>query len=146
MALAPRIVQNMPDCFRRQPITVLQPASITPEPMNQVLTAELWVAHTLGVALEVVRLGANLFQNFGIGGFGGAQREDQLFDLALVEEPFLVDLDPGLLPGWIVDTVCGPIPAVLSVIQIDDLRTEVLSWPAAGSGNCNNRLRAAAPT
>ena len=34
MALAPRIVQNMPDCFRRQPITVLQPPSITPEPMN----------------------------------------------------------------------------------------------------------------
>src|ERR1039457_465678 len=28
MALAPRTVQNMPDCLRREPITVLQPASI----------------------------------------------------------------------------------------------------------------------
>ena len=27
MALAPRTVQNMPDCLRREPITVLQPAS-----------------------------------------------------------------------------------------------------------------------
>src|ERR1700686_4178890 len=34
MALAPRTVQNMPDCLSRDPITVLHPASITPEPMN----------------------------------------------------------------------------------------------------------------
>jgi hypothetical protein len=35
IALAPRTVQNIPDCFRRELITVLQPASITPEPMNR---------------------------------------------------------------------------------------------------------------
>jgi hypothetical protein len=34
MALAPRTVRNMPDCFRRDPATDLQPASITPEPAN----------------------------------------------------------------------------------------------------------------
>src|ERR1039458_7579001 len=35
MALAPRTVQNIPDCLRRTPITVLQPASITPDPTNK---------------------------------------------------------------------------------------------------------------
>jgi putative transposase len=35
MALAPRTVQNMPDCLQREPMTVLQPASITPEPTNR---------------------------------------------------------------------------------------------------------------
>ena len=34
MALAPRTVQNIPDCLRREPITDLQPASITPEPVS----------------------------------------------------------------------------------------------------------------
>src|SRR5258708_2871608 len=32
MALAPRTDQRIPDCFRRSPITVRQPASTTPEP------------------------------------------------------------------------------------------------------------------
>src|SRR6266481_1578027 len=32
MALAPRTDQCIPDCLRRSPITVRQPASITPEP------------------------------------------------------------------------------------------------------------------
>src|ERR1035437_5338382 len=32
MALAPRTVQNIPERFRRDPMTDLQPASITPEP------------------------------------------------------------------------------------------------------------------
>ena len=35
IALAPFTVQNMPDCFSREPITVLHPASITPEPTNR---------------------------------------------------------------------------------------------------------------
>lgn len=35
MALAPRTVQNMPDRLRREPMTALQPASITPEPTNR---------------------------------------------------------------------------------------------------------------
>src|SRR5207247_2235386 len=34
MALAPRTVQRIPDCLRRRPMMVLQPASITPEPTN----------------------------------------------------------------------------------------------------------------
>ena len=32
---APRTVQNIPDCLRREPITVLHPASMTPEPTNK---------------------------------------------------------------------------------------------------------------
>ena len=35
MALAPRTVQNIPDCLRRLPMTVLHPASITPVPTNK---------------------------------------------------------------------------------------------------------------
>ena len=35
MALAPATVQRMPDCLRRWPMTVLQPASITPDPTNK---------------------------------------------------------------------------------------------------------------
>ena len=34
MALAPRTDQRMPDCLRRSPMTVRQPASTTPEPMK----------------------------------------------------------------------------------------------------------------
>ena len=34
-ALAPATVQRMPDCLRRWPITVLQPASTTPEPTKK---------------------------------------------------------------------------------------------------------------
>jgi len=35
MALTPRTVQNMPDPLQRDPIRVLQPASMTPEPTNR---------------------------------------------------------------------------------------------------------------
>jgi len=35
MALAPLTVQCMPDSFKRWPITVLQPASTTPDPTNK---------------------------------------------------------------------------------------------------------------
>ncbi len=35
MALAPRTVQRMPDCLRRWPMIVLQPASTTPEPTKR---------------------------------------------------------------------------------------------------------------
>jgi hypothetical protein len=35
MTLAPPTVQNIPDCLTREPITVLQPASTTPEPINR---------------------------------------------------------------------------------------------------------------
>src|SRR5215469_6396940 len=56
MALAHRTVQNIPACLRREPITVLHPASIG-------------IAHTIRVGFEVICLGANLL---GHGGWAGA--------------------------------------------------------------------------
>jgi hypothetical protein len=67
MALAPRTDQNMPDCLRREPITALHPASMTPEPTNQVLAAKPGVAHALGIPLKVICLDAKLLDDFGIG-------------------------------------------------------------------------------
>jgi hypothetical protein len=58
MALAPRTVQNMPDCLRRDPITVRHPASITPEPMN--LLAEFGIPHTVFIPFKVVGLDAKV--------------------------------------------------------------------------------------
>jgi len=52
MALAARTVQNIPD-LQREPMTVLQPASMTPEP-TEVLTAEFGVAHTRGVGFKEI--------------------------------------------------------------------------------------------
>src|ERR1017187_7891631 len=37
--VAARTVQNMLDCLQREPITVLQPASMTPEPTNRCVSA-----------------------------------------------------------------------------------------------------------
>ncbi len=65
--LAPRTVQNMPDCFRREPITVLQPHFNHTRADEQMLTAKVWISHTLGISLKVFRLSASLFQRFGIG-------------------------------------------------------------------------------
>src|SRR6266446_2647204 len=64
---------------------------------EQVLTAELWVSHSLGISLKVFRLSANLVQNLGIGRFGGAQRENELFDFSLIEQALLAALHPGFL-------------------------------------------------
>jgi predicted nucleic acid-binding protein len=52
MELAPRTVQNMPDCFRRDPMTVLQPASITPEPAKRCWRRDSWLRNR---AVETVR-------------------------------------------------------------------------------------------
>jgi hypothetical protein len=46
------------------------------------------LAHTLGVALKVVRFGASLFQHVGIGELHGAQCEDQFFDFPLWNRRF----------------------------------------------------------
>ena len=35
MALAPSTDQNMPDCLSPVPMTILQPASMTPEPTQR---------------------------------------------------------------------------------------------------------------
>src|SRR5690242_5190173 len=59
---------------------------------EQMLTAELGIAHTLGVPVEVNRLDAKLVGDLGIGGFDGPQRADQLFDLPVVK-PVLLDHD-----------------------------------------------------
>lgn len=58
-----------------------------------------------------------------VDGIRQTTRSEASDDLALVEEALLVDLHPGLLPGWIVGTQsAGQVPQVLaSVIQIDDL-------------------------
>jgi hypothetical protein len=54
MVLAPRTAQNIPDRFSR-PSTVLQPASMTPEP-----------THTFFIRFEVVDFRADLFCQIGM--------------------------------------------------------------------------------
>lgn len=39
---------------------------------EQMLLAELGVAHSFGVGFKVIRLGAKLFQNVGMGAIGSA--------------------------------------------------------------------------
>jgi len=63
---------------------------------KQVLAAKLWVAHTLGVSLKIVRLDAQLLDDFGIGCIDGAKREDKFFDLSLVQQA-LMFFHPGFL-------------------------------------------------
>jgi hypothetical protein len=63
MALAPLTVQNIPDCFRREPMTVLHPASITPGADEQVLSAEFGIAHALGVIVKVGGLNSDGVRN-----------------------------------------------------------------------------------
>jgi hypothetical protein len=50
MALAPRTDQRIPDCFRRSPMTVRQPASTTPEPAK--LSGAYLMEHGLPLFLE----------------------------------------------------------------------------------------------
>ena len=71
MALAPRTVQNMPDCLRRLPITLLQPASIT-DTDDEMLAPELGVAHALAISLEVSGGLADGCGEFRRGCFQGA--------------------------------------------------------------------------
>src|SRR5665213_962883 len=96
MAFAPVTVQNMPDRLRREPMTVLQPASITPEPMNKVLASEFWIAHALGVALEVSGLDSDGVCNRGSAAIDASEKLYQLFDIAAVGFG-LVTEDPLLL-------------------------------------------------
>ncbi len=67
MALAPRTVQNIPDCLRREPMTVLQPASNDAGADKQMLATEFGIAPALGISLKVFGLGANLLGNFDSG-------------------------------------------------------------------------------
>jgi len=56
MALAPRSVQNMPDCLRRLAMTVLQAASMTPEPTKRWSRRNAG-AHAFAIAIEIVGFG-----------------------------------------------------------------------------------------
>ena len=61
------------------------------------LFAERWIAHPFCVALEVFGLDTNLFGHFGVVGLYGTQAQHQLFDLPIVEKPFLMSLHPLFL-------------------------------------------------
>ena len=61
IALAPRTVQNMPDCFKREPMPLLQPAKHS-RADKQMLAPKLWVAHPLSILVEVVGFVAELFK------------------------------------------------------------------------------------
>ena len=64
---------------------------------KQMLASKFGIAHAVSVPREVVGLDTNLLEYFGIGGIDDAKLANQLFDFALVEQPFLVDLHPGFL-------------------------------------------------
>jgi hypothetical protein len=55
MALAPRRVQNVPDCLSRDPMMVLHPASITPESMKRCCFRKMG-AHATDVVRKVFPL------------------------------------------------------------------------------------------
>jgi hypothetical protein len=69
---------------------------------EQVLTTVLRIAHTVGISLKIIRFGADLVRKFGVGPLDRAQRKNQLFDFAFIEQPLLVKLNPGLLLRGIV--------------------------------------------
>jgi len=63
MALAPRTVQNMPDCLRREPITVFHPASMAPEPTNKCRRRN-WGSACAGASRKMICLDAKPFHDF----------------------------------------------------------------------------------
>jgi hypothetical protein len=91
---------------------------------EEVLTAELRITRTAGVALEVVGLGANLFLDLDIGGMDGAQRNDQLFNFPFIGQALLVSLYPGLpIHGIVGVPLACQLPQMLArAIEIDDER------------------------
>ena len=84
MALFPSTVQNMPDCLSRDPITVLQAASITPEP-TKTLLAEFWILNSVSVPFEVVGFNAKSIQQFWFACWKATEFGDHAIDLALVQ-------------------------------------------------------------
>jgi hypothetical protein len=64
MALAPRTVQNMPDCLRRDPTTVFTCSVDRPGAEEHTLIAELGIVHALSVALETVSFVAENLSQF----------------------------------------------------------------------------------
>jgi hypothetical protein len=122
MALAPRTVQNMPERLSREPITVLHPASITPEPNKQILLAEFGIAHSFGVPFEVVLLDPNRRRQLGIMRRKRPQFGYQLLDLAVIQKMLVGHYPPpfSLLVAGV--KFAAEIPEVLaSVIEIYNL-------------------------
>lgn len=83
MALAPWTVQNIPDRLSL-PITVLQPASMTPEPTNNPCLAKLGVAHTFFLAVEVVDFLLDVLGQAGMSSHQAAEGADYVFDLSRI--------------------------------------------------------------
>ena len=122
IALAPDTVQNIPDCFRREPMTVLQPASNHAGADKEVLSPELGIAHTPGISLEAGRFDADCFQHGGAGDFDSPEKRNQLFELPSIEF-WLLAHDPPLLVGSVAG-VEHPrhIPKMLARMkQVNDL-------------------------
>ena len=68
-------------------MTVLQPASMTPEPTNRRLAPKLGIAHPLGVAFEVVRFDADRLRDDGRGSVDPAIRLQKLTRFSIL--PFV---------------------------------------------------------
>ena len=105
-------------------MTVLQPASMTPEPTNRLQAAKLGIAHAFGISLEVIGFDADSLGHLWIGGDDGTKRRHQLFDFALVQQAPLVDLHPSLLFVLVVGMQpAGQVPKVLAgVVQVEQSR------------------------
>lgn len=121
MALAPRTVQNMPDCLRRLAITVLQALDHTGA-HKKVAATERGIAHTFAIAFEIIRLGLKQVSGFRVGSGKGTQLLDERFDFSFVE--FVLKFaGPTLLLGRIGrEQLAGENPEVLTgMVKIDDL-------------------------
>jgi hypothetical protein len=89
---------------------------------KQVLAAKLGVAHAFGISLKVACLDANLLDYLRIDYIDGAQREDQLFDFSLVQQPLMFLHPSFLLHGVVGVQLARQLPQVLAgVIEIDNL-------------------------
>ena len=56
----------------------------------------------VGLTRLVMQAGTDLLSNFGVGGVDRANRDDQFFDLSLVQQALLMDLDPDFLADFVV--------------------------------------------
>ncbi len=64
MALAPRAVQNMPDCLSRLPITDLDPLQSRPI-LRKILLPETRIAHAGGITFKTVGFDPQCFRQLG---------------------------------------------------------------------------------
>ena len=113
-------------------------------PDKQVLVAELGVAHTFGVLVEILGLGEDLLGQIRIGDLDGVERADQFLNLARVEV-FPLGCDPALplrlCPGG---TACGPDPTSVGERE-RDRQSESRRGSVAGRCSRYIRLRRRSP-